>query len=77
MYNIGPIINYNLFLSTQIPTDSDLVKALSQGEINAFNKLFQLYGDRIFRFGLGYLKSEDDAEELVQGVFMKVWGKKV
>ena len=63
-------------MSTQIPTDSDLVKALSQGEITAFNKLFQLYGDRLFRFGSGYLKSEADAEELVQGVFMKVWEKR-
>jgi RNA polymerase sigma-70 factor (family 1) len=63
-------------LGTQISTDSGLVKALSRGEINAFNKLFQLYGDRIFRFGLGYLKSEADAEELVQDVFMKVWDKR-
>lgn len=53
-----------------------MVKALSRGEIKAFNELFQLYGKRIYRFALGYLKSEADAEELVQDVFMKVWEKR-
>lgn len=56
--------------------ETKLVKALSKGEIKAFNDLFQLYGNRIFRFALGYLKSEHDAEELVQDVFLKVWEKR-
>ena len=63
-----------LNLSNQ--SESQLVKALSRGEIRAFNELFQLYGNRIFRFAKGYLKSESDAEELVQDVFMKVWEKR-
>jgi len=58
------------------PIESELVKALSNGEIKAFNNLFQLYGSRIFRFALGYLKSEPDAEELVQDVFLKIWEKR-
>ena len=56
--------------------ESELVKALSKGEVKAFNDLFQLYGNRIFRFALGYLKSQPDAEELVQDVFLKVWEKR-
>ena len=58
-------------------TESELVKALSKGEIKAFNDLFQLYGNKIFRFALGYLKSEHDTEELVQDVFLKVWEKRI
>jgi RNA polymerase sigma-70 factor (family 1) len=57
-------------------TEPELVKALSKGEIKAFNDLFQLYGNRIFRFALGYLKSELDTEELVQDVFLKVWERR-
>jgi RNA polymerase sigma-70 factor (ECF subfamily) len=49
---------------------------LSCGDINAFNILFGLYANRIYRFGLGYLKQECDAEELVQDVFLKVWEKR-
>jgi RNA polymerase sigma-70 factor (ECF subfamily) len=50
-------------------TETELVKALSKGEIKAFNDLFQIYGNRIYRFALGYMKSVPDAEELVQDVF--------
>lgn len=57
-------------------TETELVKALSKGEIKAFNDLFQLYGNRIYRFALGYLKSVPDTEELVQDVFLKVWEKR-
>ena len=56
--------------------ESELVKALSKGDIKAFNNLFLIYGNRIFRFAVGYLKSEVDAEELVQDVFLKVWEKR-
>ena len=56
--------------------ESELVKALSKGDIKAFNNLFLIYGKRIFRFAVGYLKSEVDAEELVQDVFLKVWEKR-
>ena len=38
--------------------------------------MFQLYGNRIYRFANGYLKSVPDAEELVQDVFMKIWEKR-
>lgn len=57
-------------------SESELVKALSNGEIKAFNDLFQIYGNRIFRFALGYMKSEPETEELVQDVFLKVWEKR-
>lgn len=63
--------------NTLKPSESELVKALTNGEIKAFNNLFQLYGNRLFRFALGYMKSEPDAEELVQDVFMKIWEKRL
>ena len=63
-------------MNTSTPTESELVKALSKGEIKAFNDLFQIYGSRIFRFAMGYLKSESDAEDLVQDVFLKIWEKR-
>jgi len=63
-------------LVNSLPPESELVKSLSNGDIKAFNDLFQIYGNRIFRFALGYLKSVPDAEELVQDVFLKIWDKK-
>lgn len=72
----SPKFNETSYLNNSGTPETELVKALSKGEIKAFNDLFQLYGNKIYRFALGYLKSVPDAEELVQDVFMKVWEKR-
>jgi RNA polymerase sigma-70 factor (family 1) len=56
--------------------DSVLVRQLVNGNILAFNTLFRKYSSRLYRFAIGYLKSDDEAEELVQEVFTKVWEKR-
>jgi len=53
--------------------DSALVKALSKGNVLAFNTLFKRYGQRLYRFSNGYLKSDAESEKIVQEVFSKVW----
>jgi RNA polymerase sigma-70 factor (ECF subfamily) len=57
--------------------DSILVKELTGSNILAFNALFRKYGTRLYRFAYGYLKSKEEAEELVQDVFTKIWEKRV
>jgi RNA polymerase sigma-70 factor (family 1) len=56
--------------------DSLLVRELVTGNLLAFNTLFREYSNRLYRFAYGYLKSEDEAEELVQEVFTIVWEKR-
>ena len=46
---------------------------LKQGNKEAFKNLFEEYAKRIFVFAKGYLKSNEEAEEVVQEVFIKVW----
>ncbi len=53
-----------------------LVKNLKKGNIDAFEHLYKLYSLRLFHFGMKYLKSEIEAEGLVQDVFTKVWEKR-
>ena len=53
--------------------DSALVKSLSQGNNKAFESLFKRYAQKLFSFSLSYLKNENEAEEVVQEVFLKVW----
>jgi len=53
-----------------------LVRNLSKGNILAFNTLYKEYGGRLCRFAYGYLKSEAEAEELVQEVFTIIWEKR-
>ncbi|WP_430813685.1 RNA polymerase sigma factor [Carboxylicivirga sp. RSCT41] len=56
-------------------SDKILVKRLSKGDVKAFDKLFELYSSRLYAFALKYLKSDVDAEGLVQEVFIKIWKK--
>lgn len=56
--------------------ESLLVQELSKGNILAFNTLFREYSGRLYRFAYGYLKSRDEAEELVQEVFTIIWEKR-
>jgi RNA polymerase sigma-70 factor (family 1) len=59
-----------------IENESHLVYHLSRGNLLAFNTLYKEYSGRLYRFAIGYLKSEDEAEELVQEVFTIIWEKR-
>jgi RNA polymerase sigma-70 factor (ECF subfamily) len=50
-----------------------MVLALKEGNIRAFNELFDRYAKRLLYFSITYLKSEEEAEEIVQDVFFKLW----
>lgn len=53
--------------------DIELVKKLQKSDVEAFDKLFSNYGKRLYHFAYGYLKSKEDAEGVVQEVFLRVW----
>ena len=53
--------------------ESQRVTALKKGDALAFDELFGVYGKRLYHFSLGYLKSRQEAEEVVQDVFMRIW----
>ncbi len=43
---------------------------------NTFETLFKLYHAKLLHIAKNYLSSEEDAEEIVQDVFVKLWKKK-
>ena len=47
--------------------------ALKNDSANAFDDLFRMYGQKLFLFSRGFLKDPDDAKEIVQNVFVKIW----
>jgi len=57
-------------------SDKDLASQIKTGDKNAYRKLFEKYAPRIYNFSLSYLNDENDAEELVQNVFLKIWEKR-
>ncbi|MCE5347639.1 MAG: RNA polymerase sigma-70 factor [Bacteroidales bacterium] len=55
------------------PSDYELVERLQKGDVEAFDLLYEKYSGKLYAFGLKYLRSTAEAEELVQSVFLKVW----
>jgi len=56
-----------------ISDDIELVERLQKGEVEAFDSIYNKYSGKLYAFGLKYLRSKAEAEELVQSVFLKVW----
>ncbi len=54
-------------------SDEELVRSLQKGDVIAFDRLFDRYGRRILSFARGYMESREEAEGLVQEVFIRVW----
>ncbi len=53
--------------------EKDLITGLKNDDAEAFDQLFLAYGQKLYGFALKYLKSESEAEEMVQEVFVRLW----
>ncbi len=53
--------------------DKKLLKHLREGDILAFEELYEKYNKKIFVFSLRYLKNKEDSEGIVQEVFLTLW----
>lgn len=51
----------------------DIIAALKEGDHKAFETVFVHYFNKVKYFINGLIKSESDAEELAQDVFVKIW----
>jgi RNA polymerase sigma-70 factor, ECF subfamily len=63
-------------MKTKYISEAGWILSLKEGNLQAFNELFDRYEKRLYHFSLGYLRSAQDAEEIVQEVFMKIWNNR-
>lgn len=56
--------------------EKQLVTALQQGKVHAFDALFHHYNQKLYRFAFSLLKNDEDAKEIVQEVFCRIWQKR-
>ncbi|NLN31171.1 MAG: RNA polymerase sigma-70 factor [Bacteroidales bacterium] len=50
-----------------------MIKRLHKGDVEAFDLVYEKYAGKLYSFGLKYLHSAEESEELVQMVFVKIW----
>jgi RNA polymerase sigma-70 factor (ECF subfamily) len=59
--------------SQTISIEKHWVKQMQNGDSQAFNRLFDLYKNKVFAFISGLINNKSDTEELTQEVFVKIW----
>jgi RNA polymerase sigma-70 factor (ECF subfamily) len=59
-----------------ISDEKVLIEMLQKDNREAFEQVFHLYHKRVFAFAYGVLHSSEDAEEIVQNVFLSVWNQR-
>lgn len=52
------------------------IKNINEGNKEAFKILFELYYGKLLYVAQSYISNKEDAEEIVQDVFLKVWKKR-
>jgi RNA polymerase sigma-70 factor (family 1) len=57
-------------------TEAELISNVKAGMTSAFDALFEVYSHKIYYFAFSILKSKEDAEDVVQHTFIKVWEKR-
>jgi len=55
---------------------TDIIIALQQGDHKAFETIFVAYYDRMRLFIDGYIKSEDEAEDITEELFVNLWSNR-
>lgn len=58
---------------TEMTDETTFLERFAAGNHAAFRELFMRYHLKVYYFVLGLVKSEGDAEDLTQEVFLKVW----
>ena len=58
---------------SMMPADSELIVQAQRGDMNAFEELVKRYDKRVFTMAAGYVRSADDAKDIYQEVFLRVY----
>ena len=53
--------------------EKEIIGRVIKGDQNAFAALYDTYAEKLYYFSLRFLKSKEDAENLTQEVFVKIW----
>jgi RNA polymerase sigma-70 factor (ECF subfamily) len=59
----------------QLP-DQEIIKAIRQGDKDVFEQVFHACYENLCQYAFTILKDMDEAEDIVQSMFLKVWEKR-
>ncbi|MCS2891827.1 RNA polymerase sigma-70 factor [Parabacteroides faecis] len=53
--------------------EPQLILSLKNGSYKAFERIYEMYAKRLFAYSVQFTKSQEESEEIVQDVFMRLW----
>lgn len=59
-----------------INSNKELLILLKKGDLIAFDSIYAMYSKRLYGFVFRYIKQKEDAESIIQEVFLKIWETK-
>ncbi len=54
-------------------SEIEIIQAIADGDDQALTELYHLYAEKVYNTSLSYTKSVEDAEEITQDVFVKIY----
>lgn len=59
----------------EIKRDYELIRLVKQGNRQAFTEIISLYQERVFKLAFAFFRDRDDAMEIVQETFIRIFEK--
>jgi len=56
-----------------LSNDSEIIQAIVDGKEEAFGILYQQYSEKVYNTAISYTKNAEEAEEITQDVFVKIY----
>ncbi|MEM6253706.1 MAG: sigma-70 family RNA polymerase sigma factor [Cyanobacteria bacterium P01_D01_bin.156] len=72
---MGPINSWDGAASDTTSSDAELLASLKAGRVDALRSLYQRYGRLVYTLARRILRSDEEAEEITQDVFLTLWHK--
>ncbi len=69
------IVALGSFSHKDSSNERDLIKRIKAGDTKALEELYDLYKSLLFGMIISIVKKQEEAEDLLQEVFMKIWEK--
>lgn len=66
-------MNLKSFANMGRESESELIGRLKRGDAMAFTLLYNMYFDLLYNYAVQFTKSQHDAEDVVQEVFVRLW----
>jgi len=56
--------------------DKNIIRLIKNDDISSFEDLFRFYYPRMRKYAFHFLQNEEEANDLIQDVFMQLWSKR-